>query len=54
MDGFRMTFGFSGNNSEAECADSAGADEGTILVCDRKVYGTVASLCPSIWGQGYK
>ena len=28
-----MTFGFSGNSSEAECADSDGADEGTILVC---------------------
>ena len=28
-----MTFGFSGNSSEAECAGNDGADEGTILVC---------------------
>ena len=27
-----MTFGFSSNSSGAECADSEGADEGTILV----------------------
>lgn len=32
MDGFRMTLGFSSNSSAAECADSEGADEGTILV----------------------
>ena len=30
MDGFKMTFGFSGNSSEAQCEQG---DEGTILVC---------------------
>ena len=41
MDGFRMTFGFSRNSSEAECADGEGADEGIILVCSN----TVTSGC---------
>ena len=48
MDGFRMTLGFSRNSSEAECADSEGTDEGTILVCFQQLSAHVTIKWMSI------
>lgn len=45
MDGFRMTLGFSSNSSAAECADSEGADEGTILVRHNNIKNLTYKCC---------